>query len=173
MKTNSGETVAELSSNHQVLLIFLRHLACIFCREALKDIKKIKEQLDKFNTEIVFVHMTDNETANEIFENYKLPEVKHISDISKELYKSFGLYKGDFRQLFGFKSFIGMGRASLKGNLPSSNPIGDPQQMPGVFVINNEKVTNYFIYNSVGDYPNYMDLIKNMKNKELSIYFSR
>lgn len=160
MKTNRGSSVAQISSDKKVLLIFLRHLACIFCREALKDIQKIRQELNDMNTEVVFVHMAENEIATEIFSKYDIPDILHISDINKEFYKAFGLAKGDFKQLFGFKSFLGMGRAGVKGHLPSSGLIGDPNQMPGVFVVEKENVTNYFLYNSVGDYPNYISLLK-------------
>jgi len=163
MHTNAGKTVADISKEKQVLLIFLRHLSCLFCQEALKDIKNIEDDLKAKNTDVVFVHMADTEIANDVFQNYKLPAVQHISDKNKELYEQFALSKGDFRQLFGFKSFFGMGRAALKGNFGGVNPIGDPQQLPGVFVVNDSKVSNYFIYNSVGDYPNYLELIENSK----------
>ncbi len=163
MTTNSGSSVAEISTNRKVLLIFLRHLACIFCREALKDIHKIQANLNKQSTDVVFVHMADSQVADEVFEGYNLSHIQHISDVNKEHYKAFGLVKGDFRQLFGFKSFFGMGRATLKGNRAGSNVIGDPHQMPGVFLIKDSKVINYFIYNSVGDYPDYMKIVKNGK----------
>jgi peroxiredoxin len=165
MQTNAGNTVAEISQNKKVLLIFLRHLACIFCREALKDIRKIRSKLNEMNVEVVFVHMAKNEIADEIFETYKIPDIQHISDINKDLYMSFGLAKGDFKQLFGFKSFLGMGRAGIKGNIPSTGLIGDPNQMPGVFIIEDKKVVNYFIYNSVGDYPNYLGLVKKVNTQ--------
>ncbi len=163
MITSSGETVSELSVNKKVLIIFLRHLACIFCREALKDIKKIKSKLEQLQVEIVFVHMASVEAAEEVFADYDLADIKHISDRDKVLYQKFSLSKGDFRQLFGFKSFIGMGRAAVKGNSVGGSPIGDPRQLPGVFVVENGNVVNYFIYSSVGDYPNYIDLVKKSK----------
>ena len=165
MVTNAGTSVADISSENKVLLIFLRHLACIFCREALKDISKIGKELEKLNTTVVFVHMAENEIADDVFKKYPIKNFFHISDIDKKMYSAFGLAKGDFKQLFGFKSFLGMGRAGLKGHLPQSGLIGDPNQMPGVFVIENENVTNYFLYNSVGDYPDYLSMIKKSKSK--------
>lgn len=160
MITNTGQSVLEISNDHKVLLIFLRHLGCMFCREALKDIKNILPDLEKLKTEVVLIHMADSVTAEEVFEKYQLPSIKHISDIKKDFYQAFGLTKGDFRQLFGFKSFIGMGRAAVKGNFPASNLVGDPHQMPGVFVVDKAEVSNYYLYSTVGDYPNYISLVK-------------
>ncbi|MFM7090710.1 MAG: AhpC/TSA family protein, partial [Bacteroidota bacterium] len=64
MFTNKGETLLNLSNNNPVLLVFLRHFGCIFCKEALIDISKSKADIEAGGISIVFVHMTDFETAD-------------------------------------------------------------------------------------------------------------
>ncbi|MFN8816592.1 MAG: hypothetical protein ACK5ZV_07645, partial [bacterium] len=37
--TSGGQSVAELSMRSPVLMVFLRHFGCTFCREALADVR--------------------------------------------------------------------------------------------------------------------------------------
>ena len=157
MITDKGLTISELSHQSPVLLVFLRHLGCVFCRETLSDLKKIKDKITSLGTRIVLVHMAEFQEASELFEKYEFRDIHHVSDVDNKYYQEFGLSKGDFKQLFGFKSWLGMGRATIKGNRPDK-VMGDPTQLPGIFLLENDKIEKSFIYSSVGDYPNYLDL---------------
>lgn len=160
MKTNKGNSVSKLNHESPVLLVFLRHLGCMFCKEALSDLKKIKDKITSLGTKIVLVHMAEYNEASNMFQQYDFSDIEHVSDPDSNYYSIFGLGKGDFKQLFGFKSWLGMGRAAAKGNLPQK-VLGDPTQMPGVFLIRNDKIVNSFVYKSVGDYPDYLSLVDN------------
>lgn len=157
MITNEKKSVSELNLSNPVLLIFLRHLGCVFCKETLNDLLKIKENIYKMGTQIVFVHMAGLEEAIDFFGKYDFEKIQHVSDQDCVYYQKFGLSKGTFKQLFGFQSWIGMGRATLKGNSPEKI-LGDPAQMPGIFLIHNNKVLKSFVYKSVGDYPDFLNL---------------
>ena len=63
MVTNNGDSVLNLTFENPVLLVFLRHFGCIFCKEALVDISKNRSKIETGGLKIVFVHMTDVETA--------------------------------------------------------------------------------------------------------------
>ncbi|MBK9213569.1 MAG: hypothetical protein IPO14_11630 [Saprospiraceae bacterium] len=45
MKTNKGNKLYELSMQHGVLVVFLRHFGCAFCREALHELSEQKNLL--------------------------------------------------------------------------------------------------------------------------------
>ena len=47
LRTNSGETVAEMSRRGPVLMAFLRHSGCPFCKEAAADLAREKAMLEK------------------------------------------------------------------------------------------------------------------------------
>lgn len=159
MLTNKGNSVEKLNQSQPVLLVFLRHLGCMFCKETLSDLKKIKDKITSMGTKIVLVHMVEFDEAASVFDRYDFSDVEHVADPDSEFYAQFGLAKGDFKQLFGFKSWLGMGRAVVKGNMPEK-VLGDPSQMPGVFLLEKNKIINSFIYKSVGDHPNYLALAK-------------
>ncbi|MGB8536307.1 MAG: hypothetical protein WCD57_07830, partial [Acidobacteriaceae bacterium] len=45
-RTESGRTLLELVDESPILLIFLRHFGCSFCRQTLDDISRIREQIE-------------------------------------------------------------------------------------------------------------------------------
>jgi len=161
MKTNRGDTVAELSLERPVLLIFLRHFGCTFCREALDDISKQRKAFAEKKVNIVLVHMTDDEVANKYFEKYELQGISHVSDPTCEYYKSFGLLKGNFHQLFGLQSWIrGFQAGLIEGHWVGYQQLGDGFQMPGAFAISNGEVVDAFVHKIASDRPDYWKMME-------------
>jgi peroxiredoxin len=161
MHTNTGKTLSELSSTQPVLLVFLRHFGCTFCREALADLAKQRELISESGIQLVFVHMTNTDIAERYFNRYNLEGVLHISDPECEYYRAFGLTKGNFTQLFGLQSWIrGFTAGVVAGHGVGTQQLGDGFQMPGVFVIQKGKVINSFIHKLASDRPDYLDLVK-------------
>lgn len=160
-KTNNGDDVIDLSMERPVLLIFLRHFGCIFCREALKDVSERIDAWTASGSEVVLVHMSDNKTAEAYFKEYEIPEVSHISDPSTELYAQFGLAKGTPSQLFGLKTVIRGFEVSKERQLPIyQRKIGDGFQMPGIFLINNGQAVYRFIHKTISDRPDYDHILE-------------
>lgn len=158
--TQQGETIAEKSERSTVLLVFLRHFGCIFCREALKDLSAKRADLSRRGVEIVFVHMSDDTTAQEYFERYDIAGVDSISDPGCNLYRQFGLVKGNVGQLFGLKNWVRGFEVVVKDpSLISLKQIGDGFQMPGIFLIKDTEVRQSFIHHSAADKPDYDELV--------------
>lgn len=158
--TSNGENVLELSDQGPVLLIFLRHFGCIFCREALKDISEKRESMEKKGIKIVFVHNSTPETGEEYFEKFNLSGISHISDPSTSLYRSFSLGKGNFSQLFGLKNWVRGFEVTVEGGIPFSlRQIGDGFQMPGIFLISKGEIKESYIHKSAADKPDYDNII--------------
>jgi peroxiredoxin len=162
MLTNGGSSLWDLTFEHPVLLVFLRHFGCTFCREALSDIAKIKPRIEELGTKVIFVHMTENKIADRYFQRYQLAGATHISDPECKFYAEFGLVKGNFTQLFGLQSWIrGFQAGIIEGNGISYKQVGDGFQMPGVFVIQEGKIKDAFIHRLSHDRPDYEGLIAN------------
>ncbi|MFT4535687.1 MAG: peroxiredoxin [Saprospiraceae bacterium] len=158
--TNRGRSLVDASSEMPVLLVFLRHFGCVFCREAMIDISKKREDWEKQNINVVLVHMSDFETAEKYFKKFNVPGIENISDPTCGLYASFGLSKGNASQLFGLKNFIRGFETTIKGIPIGLRQIGDGFQMPGVFLIRNGKVLESYIHKSAADRPDYDSLIQ-------------
>ena len=67
IKTNKGRDAFDISYERPVILFFLRHFGCIFCRQALKDIASRKAEFEANNISLLFVHMADNDIADKYF----------------------------------------------------------------------------------------------------------
>lgn len=161
MLTMSGQSVLAMSQDQPILLVFLRHFGCTFCREALKDLSDKILEIDRHGAKLVLVHMSDQETSKKYFSKYQLRNVESVSDPSCAFYQAFGLTKGTARQLFGLHSWIrGFQAGVIDGHGVGYQQLGDGFQMPGVFVIREGKVRGKFIHKLAGDRPSYIDLLE-------------
>jgi peroxiredoxin len=156
IKTNKGNSLAELSDQSPVLLVFLRHFGCVFCKDSMHEISKRKEKFKKEGIKIVLVHMSDYATATSYFKKFNIQDLEQVSDEDCKYYAAFGLVKGSFSQLFGLKTLIrGFEIAATKQMLPGLIRIGDGLQMPGIFLIKDGTIIDSFIHLNVADKPNY------------------
>ena len=148
----------DVLQENKVLLIFLRHFGCTFCRETMTELSKVKRELEFDGVSIVIVHMLDSEPAQEILDVYGLDNVQHVSDKEKILYRKYGLRKSGLRSMFGVKNWWRAFVAGIvKGHL-IGKPAGDPWQMPGVFFIAKNQIMNKFEYRYVSDRPDFKTL---------------
>ncbi len=160
MKTNNGITLLEITENQPVMLIFLRHFGCTFCREELDNLSKKQESIEAQGTKLVFVHMTDNKTAEKYFTEFNIKNPIHISDPECQFYAEFGLVKGNFSQLFGFQNWSRAFNTGVLKGYGWANQIGDGFQMPGIFVLSNGEVKASFVHKFASDQADYDELAK-------------
>jgi hypothetical protein len=156
---SNGQSLWDISVSQPVLLVFLRHFGCTFCRQALAELSKKRLSIEEKGFQLILVHMSDQPTATKYFNKYNLSGVLHVQDPDCKYYAAFGLVKGTFQQLFGWSTWIrGFESSILEGH--GTNPlIGDGFQMPGVFVLKNGLIEGQFIHQLVSDRPNYDTLL--------------
>lgn len=158
LRTNTDESVADISHDHPVMLVFLRHFGCVFCRESLSELSELRPRIEQHGTELIFVHMADKDVADDYFFRYRLPGVRHVSDPECLFYQAFGLTKGTLNQLFGLQTWRrGFQNVMSKGTEMGKH-LGDSFQMPGIFVISRGEVANVFVHRFVSDRPDYLAL---------------
>lgn len=159
----SGKSLAQLADETPVLLVFLRHFGCSFCREAMSDIAKRRKRLEKRGARVVFVHMApEQETAEKFFKKYKLMPVEHVSDPEKRFYHAFGLGRGTPAQLFGLMNWIrGFQAGVIEGHgfAYHNEDIGDGFQMPGVFVLYKGEIKHAYVHAHAWDRPDYEEIV--------------
>lgn len=140
VRTNDGHTLLELSEKEDVLLIFIRHFGCTFCRETVSEIAKLESALKGKKLKPVFVHMSDPGHADEFFSRYFDHPVVHVSDPSRVLYMSLGLKRGTLMQLFGPRIVVrGFWAGFLKGHGLGGFE-GDILQLGGYFVLSKGRI---------------------------------
>jgi peroxiredoxin len=74
--TESGASLLELVEASPVLLIFLRHFGCSFCRQAISDVSDLREELARHGVRPVFVHLGTPERAKPFFDYYRIGDVE-------------------------------------------------------------------------------------------------
>lgn len=158
-RTQYGDRVAVLSRRDPLLLVFLRHTGCVFCREALADIATRRAGIEAGGVRIALVHMdNDDERARLVFANHQLADLPRIADPQRELYRAFGLGRGQLGQLFGWRVLRRGLDALVRGRHSVGALVGDGFQMPGVFLIVNGEVVRSFVHQTAADRPDYSDL---------------
>lgn len=154
-----GNTLDDLSRGKKLLVVFLRHSGCIFCREALAELRGCREAIEKNGAAVAVVHMGDNEASADFFADYDMQSVDRISDPSCQIYRAYELQRGSFAELFGLRNWW-VGFKALLGGHGIGKLQGDGFQMPGTFVLLDGKIVKAYRYDGSGDRPNYVDMVK-------------
>ncbi len=160
-RTESGRTLLELAESSPVLLIFLRHFGCSFCRETLDVVSQIRTKLEAKGVRPVFVHLGTPERAKRYFDYYNLSDVERVSNPDANLYRNpiFGLGRTN-----PFSHFLrpAVVKAWVTGAIRSYG-IGlikeDGEQMPGVFYLRDGKIANFYRYRTIADRPDFLALV--------------
>jgi peroxiredoxin len=160
-QTESGRTLLELVDGTPVLLIFLRHFGCSFCRQTLADVSKIRAQIEGRGIRPVFVHLGSPERAKPYFDYYQLADIERVSDPEATLYATsvFRLPKKNAFSQFLVPAVV---KAWLLGGIRRYG-IGmikeDANQMPGIFFLKNRAIVRAYRYRTIADQPDYLKLI--------------
>jgi hypothetical protein len=160
-RTESGRTLLELLDESPLLLVFLRHFGCSFCRQTLDDVSKIRETIEARGIRPVFVHLGSPERAKPFFDYYHLSDVERVSNPDASLYNQpvFSLMRKNvlFQLLLPY-----VWKGWLRGAL-RKHGIGmiqeDADQMPGIFYLRNRTIVRAFRYRTIADEPDYLRLI--------------
>jgi hypothetical protein len=161
MRTESGVSLLALTEASPVLLVFLRHFGCSFCRQTLSQVASLRPELEARGVRAVFVHLGTPERAKPYFEYYGLADVERISDPEAVTYQHplFDLERTN-PLLHFLKAKVWAGW--LKGALFAYG-IGtiqeDAHQMPGLFYLKGSEIIRRYRYRTIADEPDYLKLI--------------
>ena len=161
IETEAGTKLLSLVEESPVLLIFLRHFGCSFCRQAISDVAGLQAELASRHVRPVFVHLGPPDLARVYFEYYGLGDVERVNDPDASIYQLpvFGLgRKNPLGQALNPLVIFGW----LKGTVFKhgiGKIQGDGHQMPGIFFLKGGKIVRRFIYKTIADQPDYLKLI--------------
>ena len=156
-RSQNGQTLAELTAGQPVLVVFLRHFGCTFCREAVDEISKKRATLESRGARLAFVHLGTEEKANAFFTPYGLEDCARFADPEGKLYEAFGLARWELKQYLNQESILRMLVAWLNGHFVGL-PAGDIQRMPGAFLVRDGTLLKSFRHKLVSDRPDYLAL---------------
>jgi hypothetical protein len=119
------------------LLVFLRHFGCIFCREAVADLRAASEGDARFPRTLFFFQGTP--TEGRAFMRRDWPGMRAVADPDGEMYDAFGIERAGLVKALGPPVWRARRRALAKGheNGPRS---GDVWRMPGVMLTSGSRI---------------------------------
>ena len=159
--TESGANLLALAEASPVLLVFLRHFGCSFCRQAISDVADLKGELARRGVRPVFVHLGTPERAKPFFDYYGIGDVERVSDPDARIYQLpvFAISRiNPAMTLLQPSVWVGW----LKGTVfkHGIGPIKeDGHQMQGIFFLKGPKIVREFRYKTIADEPNYLKLV--------------
>ena len=139
-------SLLELTATHPTLVVFLRHLGCVFCRQMLGDLREHRAAIEKAGVKIALVHMASDRQAELVFRLYGLDDMARFSDPDRSLYEAFVLRRVTMSEL-------------LSADLWKRGPRGDPMQMPGVFLVDRGWIRARFVHSHPWDRPDFPALL--------------
>ncbi len=151
----SDATLAARSRSRPLLLVFLRHAGCTFCREAVRDVLARRAAIESAGAEPVLVHMGTPEEGDRFLERLGARAIARISDPERVLYHAAGLERGTFGELFGPRNLV---RAIAAARHGVGYAIGDPLQMPGTALVRDGRPIRVHRHRFAGERPDYATL---------------
>ncbi|WKN46153.1 SelL-related redox protein [Tunicatimonas pelagia] len=156
--TNQEHNLSSLSYEQPLLLVFLRHFGCTFCREALQEIAEKRTAIENQEVKIVLVHMGSVAQGEAYFAKNNLSGLSHISDPSCQLYNLFRLQRARFSQVFGLRVWLRGFKAGVLHSHGIGKLVGDGFRMPGVFLIYQGELLKSYKHQLASDRPDYVSL---------------
>ena len=145
-----------------VVLLFLRHFGCPFCRLQLEQMQRYYQAIRGRGAEVVGICQgTAEETAE--FRRAAGVTFPCVGDPAKRSYEAYGLGRGNVWQIFvepilpGIQTLWAGYRFDVRGTL---RPHSDWYQLPGVAIVDTDGVVRYLHRgHHPGDIPSPADLL--------------
>jgi hypothetical protein len=147
---SSGKSLLDASRERTLVLVFLRHFGCTFTRQILRGLENLLRDAKAHDAELVIVHMLGKGRENPYLGGHD--GVARISDPHCDLYRAFGLGKGNLRELFGLH-VIWLAVVSIFKGCGVGHLAGDGRQMPGAFLFRDGRIIASQRARSASDMP--------------------
>lgn len=134
LSDHDGQSVplSSLWRDRPLVLIFIRHTGCPFCREHVAELRDRAAEFEAAGASVVIVTMSSVAQAQLFRSELKLP-FRVLSDVEQAAYRAFEVPRGGLFSVAGpsvwARGFFAMWKHG------GGRMIGDPFQLPGSFVI--------------------------------------
>lgn len=154
--TDISGNVVRLSDfwrDRPVVLVFLRHFGCPFCREQIARLRADYARFTELGAEIVCIGMGNYKVGKAFSILMTMPFPMLVSGDDNTVYNLYSLGKAGLGQIFSLSAFK-RGLLAFKNGHRSAGAQGDVFQSPGVFVIDQGgKIVYAHHYRDIGDNP--------------------
>ena len=158
----AGSPLHELTAQSPALIVFLRSFGCTFCREAIADVAEARDAIVAAGAAVAFVHGGSAAEADRWFTKYGLAEVTRISDPTLAHYRAFGLGRTGVQALVAPTVWM-RGAVCAVSHGFGAQPVELMRQLPGIFVVQRDRILAEYRHRSPADRPDYLRLIRSVK----------
>ena len=157
--------VGHLWQKSMVVLVFLRHFACIACRAHAVEVWNERERYEKTGAKIIFIGNGAPEYIEAFKEELGLEKALILTDPTLMSFRASGFKCGYFKA-FNLHTAFNMASLKLQGHSGSlTEAQGSRWQMGGVLALNTDgKVLYHYVSESVGDLPAEEDVAELVNN---------
>ncbi len=149
-RTPDGVSLDALSRRSPVLILFLRHFGCVFCREMVAQVARDRDAIAARGTQVAFVHMGTEDQARVFFDQFGVGHLPRVSDRGRQIYAAFALGTVGARQAVSpylWRRWVALFRdRRMRGRF-----IGDVRQMSGAFLIDRGAIVKAFRHDSMAE----------------------
>lgn len=147
---NEGRPVrlSDLWREKPLILVFLRHFGCIFCREHLALLKAAYPQFQDAGGQVACVGHESYRVAKALHILLDLPFPLLTCGDNLAIYREWGLGRASWAEILSLATIVGAFRAMRHGHR-QAEVIGDGRQMAGAFVIDRQGIVR-FVYRNKG-----------------------
>ena len=154
-----GRSLAALCDERPMLVVFLRHGGCTFCRQVLSDLARQRRELEGRGLGITLVHMDPTPAADELIERHGLGGLSRVADPRRCLYQAFDLGRAASGQLLSPRVWWrGLVCCILRGH-GMGRFRGDVRQLPGSFVVYRRRIVSAHRPNTPADRPDFCIIV--------------
>ena len=133
----------QLWEKKPAVLVFMRYLGCVFCREHTARLQEDISAFRELGVTIALINFESEDATQRYCESRNLVEpFLCLTDKEKLAYRAFNLSRTNAGRIFTPQVWKRGFQAALHGHL-NSVPKGDPFQMPGVFIVDTEGIIRY------------------------------
>lgn len=158
--TGASLKVGHLWTNQNVILVFLRHFACIACRAHAQQVWAGREQYEKSGAKLVFIGNGSPAYVEYFRKELSLNPAVVLTDPTLQTFYAAGFKRGFFR-VVQLQSVINAAKLALKGfkQAAYTKEAGTHWQLGGVLAVSRSgKVLYHYISHSLGDFPPEADI---------------
>jgi peroxiredoxin len=140
LETIEGEGVrlAQFWRRAPLLLFFVRHVGCVFCREQVRALAQRYEDIRARGAEVIAIIPTDPINAGRFARSMRLP-YPVLCDTPRRAFAAYGLYEATIGDLAQPEVLLRTARQFARGDLPIVNPFSSSlTQLGGVFIIGSD-----------------------------------
>ena len=124
-----------LYEKDRMVLVFLRHLGCVFCKEHVAQLRNLTD------INVVFVTLGTVDQTEAFRKKMRSPH-RFICDPEKKLHDFFNLQRGGLAEFINPHVIVRAINAMLQGFF-NGLPQGDAAQLPGVFIIEKDGAVSW------------------------------